>query len=78
MKDFIVIATFTYPHEYAVLRLLLEKEQIAHVFENETIVTVSPFYSNAIGGIKLKIHEKDYKVVKEMLEQLDTPNLYIV
>ncbi|MEM9686306.1 MAG: DUF2007 domain-containing protein [Bacteroidota bacterium] len=78
MKDFIVIATFTYPYEYAVLRLLLEKAQIAHVFENETMVSISPFYSNAIGGIKLKIHEKDYEVVKEMLAQLNTPNLHIV
>jgi len=74
MKDFIVIATYTYPYEYTILKLLLEKEGIAHVFENETMVSVSPFYSNAIGGIKLRIHQKDYKVVKSIIEQLDHPS----
>lgn len=78
MKDFVVIATFTYPYEYAVLKLLLEREQIPHVFENETMISISPFYSNAIGGIKLKVHEKDYKTVKKMMEQLNASNLRIV
>lgn len=50
MKDFAVVATFTYPHEYAVLKSLLEKEAIPHIFENETMVSVSPFYSQAIGA----------------------------
>ena len=79
MEDFIVVATFTYPHEYTVLKLLLERENIPHVFENETMVSVSPFYSNAIGGIKLRIHRKDLKTVKDIIEKLnDTTGLSVV
>lgn len=78
MENFVVVATFTYPHEYAVLKLLLEKEEIPHVFENETMVSISPFYSNAIGGIKLKVHQKDHETVKKMMDQLNDTPLRIV
>ncbi|KAA1247367.1 DUF2007 domain-containing protein [Aquimarina sp. RZ0] len=72
MKDFITIATFTYPNEYAILRLLLEREGISYFFENETMVGVFPFYSNALGGIHLKIHKKDIKKVQQIIDELNT------
>lgn len=80
MKDFVVVATFTYPHEYQVLKLMLRREEIPHVFENETMVSVSPFYSNALGGIKLKVHREDVETVKSLLEELnnDAADLHIV
>ena len=78
MKNFIVVATFTYPHEYTVLKLLLNKENIPHIFENETMVSISPFYSHAIGGIKLKVHKKEEEAVKKMIDQLNNENLRIV
>ncbi|MCB0375145.1 MAG: DUF2007 domain-containing protein [Sinomicrobium sp.] len=78
MKDFTVVATFTYPYEYAVLRLLLEREAIPHVFENETMVSVSPFYSHALGGIRLKVHKKDLEAVKAIMDRLNAPDLRIV
>ena len=67
MKDFITIAVFTYPHEFAVLKLLLEQEGIQHFFQNETMVGVFPFYSNALGGINLKVHPTDVEKAKEIL-----------
>ena len=79
MENFITVATFTYPSEYVVLKSLLEKENIPHVFENETMVSISPFYSNAVGGIKLKIHKKDRDIVANIIERLDKDsNLHIV
>ncbi|MBW1297568.1 DUF2007 domain-containing protein [Aquimarina litoralis] len=72
MKDFITIATFTYPNDYAILRLLLEREGISHFFENETMIGVFPFYSNALGGIHLKIHPKDRTRVQEIIDDLNT------
>ena len=78
MENFTIAATFTYPHEYAVLKLLLEKENIPHVFENETMVHVSPFYSNAIGGIKLKVHKEDYETVKKLIDRLNAGDLRVV
>lgn len=74
MKDFKVLATFTYPHEYAVLKLLLEQEHIRHFFQNETFVGVFPFYSNAIGGIQLKVHREDEEQAQEILNSFNDFN----
>lgn len=71
MKDFVTVATFTYPHEYVVLKHLLDEENIKYVFVNETMVAVSPFYSNALGGIHLKVHKKDVTATKEIINNLD-------
>lgn len=43
MKDFITIKTYTYPFEYAILKLLLDREGISYFFENETMVGVFSF-----------------------------------
>ena len=71
MKDFVTLAIYTYPHEYAVLKLLLEKEGINHYFQNETMIGVFPFYSNALGGIHLKVHKADFQIAKEILQNLE-------
>ncbi|MEG9327479.1 Putative signal transducing protein [Salinimicrobium catena] len=71
MKDFTLLAVFTFPHEYAILRLLFDQEGIRYVFQNETMIGVFPFYSNALGGIKLKVHKEDLQRSKEILESLD-------
>lgn len=68
MKDFITLCVFTYPHEYSILKLLLEQEEVQHFFENETMVGVFPFYSNALGGIRLKVHRLDLEKAKSILD----------
>jgi len=76
MADFIRIKTYTYPHEYAVLKLLLDQEGISYFFENETMIGVFPFYSNALGGIHLKIHLKDKIKVLQIIDNLaNNPHL---
>ncbi|WP_103865100.1 hypothetical protein [Aquimarina sp. I32.4] len=72
MKNFITISTYTYPFEYAILKLLLDQEGISYFFENETMIGVFPFYSNALGGINLKVHQKDKNKVLEIINDLDT------
>ncbi|WP_024768599.1 hypothetical protein [Aquimarina macrocephali] len=72
MKDFITIKTYTYPFEYAILKLLLDREGISYFFENETMVGVFPFYSNALGGINLKVHQKDKNKVLQIINDLNT------
>lgn len=73
MKKFIFIATYTYTHEYSVLKTILIEENIPFYFENETMVDISPFYSNAIGGIKLYVHKDYSEYVKELIDNLDAP-----
>ena len=74
MQNFITLATFTYPFEYAVLKLLLEKEAIRFFFQNETLVGLVPFYSNALGGIFLKVHPEDYPEALKILQAFQNDN----
>lgn len=72
MKNFTPIAQFTYEHEYSVLRLLLEQSQIQFFFKNETMMSIVPLYSNALGGIILFVHEKDKQKAIEILEDFNS------
>ena len=79
MEDYKTIAIFTYPSEYTVLQHLLEINNIRFIFENETMISVLPFHSNAIGGIRLKVHKEDVTKAEEILNNLNNPsNLKIV
>ena len=77
MEEFKTIAIFNYTHEIVVLKHRLEQEDIQYYFENETMSSIAPFYSNALGGIKLKIHPNDFERVQEILDNLNN-NLKIV
>lgn len=77
MENFKTIAIFNYAHEIVVLKHRLDQEEIQYYFENETMTSVAPFYSNALGGIKLKIHPNDFERVQAILDELNS-NLKIV
>ena len=79
MKHFKTIAIFQYPAEYAVLQLLFDQAEIRYIFQNETMISVFPFYSNAIGGIRLQVHIDDIAEAEEIIKNLEHPsNLKIV
>ncbi|GAA3761434.1 putative signal transducing protein [Flavobacterium ginsengiterrae] len=73
MESFKTIAVFNYDHETVILKHLLEQEGIPYFFENEMTLSVMPFYSNALGGIKLKVHPNDFEQVQEILDNLNNP-----
>jgi hypothetical protein len=77
MEDFKTIAIFNYTHEIVVLKHRLDQEEIQYFFENETMLSIVPFYSNALGGIQLKIHPNDFERVQIILDELNT-NLNII
>ena len=67
--DFITVLTFTYPNEVVVIRARLESEGIECFVKDELTVQVNPFYSNAIGGIKLQVRESDLDRTIEILKE---------
>jgi hypothetical protein len=73
MESFKTIAIFNYQHETVVLKHLLEQEQIPYFFENEMTLSVVPFYTTALGGIKLRIHPNDFERVQQILDDLNNP-----
>lgn len=79
MENFVTIAIFNYPHEITILKHRLEQEEIRFFFENETMMNIVPMYSQALGGIKLKVHPEDEALAKEILTELSgDENLKIV
>lgn len=67
MKDWITILTFTYPHEAHLAKGKLESEGIEVQIADEMTVQVHNFYSNAIGGVKLMVHEADFQRANQIL-----------
>ena len=78
MEAFEVIAIFNFTHEIIVIKHRLEQEGIAYFFENEATLGIAPFYNNALGGIKLKVHPNDFENVRMILEEMKGGNLTIV
>ena len=70
MEDFITVARFTFPSDYAVLELLLQREEIRYVFLNETVINILPFHSNAFGGIRLQVHQNDEEQTIKIINDL--------
>lgn len=73
MNEFVTIATFNFAHEISVLRTILEREAIPHLFQNENLIAIDPLASLAYGGIQLKIHPNDTERVKQILNDLNNP-----
>ncbi|WP_159801402.1 DUF2007 domain-containing protein [Flavobacterium sp. MK4S-17] len=74
MEKFVTAAVFNYPHEITILKHLLEGTGLRFYFENETITSVAPMYSLALGGIKLKVHQNDLETVQEILRNFQEEN----
>ena len=72
MQSFVTIAVFTYPYEYSILRLLFEQAELRFFFQNETAIGIVPFYSNALGGILLKVHPEDVLQAKEIIDSFNS------
>jgi hypothetical protein len=74
MEDFKTVAIFTFASEYSVLQHLLEQAEIRFFFQNETMISVLPFHSNAVGGIKLKVHPDHVIKATEIIASLTKLN----
>jgi len=73
MTEFITIATFNFVHEITILKSVLDREGIPHLFQNENLIAIDPLASLAYGGIQLKIHPNDAERVKQILNDLNNP-----
>ncbi|MFW5886164.1 MAG: putative signal transducing protein [Bacteroidota bacterium] len=67
MNDWIIITTFTYPHEAHLAKAKLESEGINVQLRDEMTTQVHNFYSNAIGGVKFLVQENDYTNAYKLL-----------
>ncbi len=65
--EFITIKTFDNSIDAHLLRIELENEGIEAFIYDEHTVTVFPLYSNAVGGIKVKVLKEDLAHAQSIL-----------
>ncbi|MDX5437376.1 MAG: DUF2007 domain-containing protein, partial [Pontibacter sp.] len=66
----VTIATFNEPTEAHILKGRLEAEGILCFLGDEHIVGAQPFYSVAVGGVKLRVTEQDVEEAKTILSRI--------
>lgn len=71
-EQLIVLKTYMYPSEAYPLMSKLESEGINCFLDGENTITVHPFLSNAIGGVKLKIRESDAETALNIIRESET------
>jgi tetratricopeptide (TPR) repeat protein len=72
-NNLVTIATFSYPTEAYIPKTKLESEGIWSFVADADTVTINWLYSNAIGGVKLKVKEEDAEKALEILNRKAEP-----
>ena len=66
---YITILTVNHPNELVVIKARLESEGVLYNVKDELLTQINPFYSNAIGGVKLQVKEEDLQQALKILEE---------
>lgn len=69
MDNLITILTFTFPQDAYLAKAYLASEGIESFLKDELTVQFHPFYSNAIGGVKLQVRESEFEDGLVVLER---------
>ena len=64
----VAIGTFRQPDEANMFRLRLDSEKIESHLEGEYTIATYPLISNAIGGVRVLVSERDAEVASHILE----------
>lgn len=64
-----IIKSYLTPAEAHVMQSLLESENIFCVLQDEDTNVMMPYLSNAIGGVKLAVHEADAERAVSLLKE---------
>ncbi len=67
--NFVTLITFPYAHQLGIVRSKLESEGIESVVQDELTIQTDPLYSNALGGVKLKVRESKLLQAIEILKE---------
>jgi hypothetical protein len=65
----ITLTTVSYIHEADILCMKLEAEGIKTFIPDQNLVTVQPFFANAMCGIRVQVNESDLPLAREILQR---------
>lgn len=74
-NTFITIATFQYSSEAQIIKGRLEADGIEVFLADNYTIDTDPLVSNAIGGVKLRVHAEDEAKAKEILKHISEYSL---
>ncbi len=71
-REFVTISTHLYPHDasLAILKARLDDEGIPFFMQDDHYVSIAPFESLAIGGVKLRIPTRHEARVAELIAEM--------
>nr|WP_294875164.1 DUF2007 domain-containing protein [uncultured Pedobacter sp.] len=68
MDKIVVFETFYNPIEANIVKARLMDSGVQCFLSDENTITINPLYTQALGGVKLHIFEKDIPLVKDILQ----------
>jgi predicted RNA-binding Zn-ribbon protein involved in translation (DUF1610 family) len=72
---FELIGSYQYKSEAIIFKGKLESEGIEVFIRDNNTVDANPLYSNAVGGVKLFVNQKDYSKAKDIISQVSKYSL---
>jgi hypothetical protein len=72
---FTLIGRYQYTSEALIYKGKLESEGIAVFIRDNAVIDANPLYSNAVGGVKLYVENKDLLNAQEILSQISKVSL---
>lgn len=68
MENLICIISFQFPQEAYLAKSYLESNGVEIFLQDEMMVQINQFYSNAVGGVKLLSRESDQEICIRLLK----------
>jgi hypothetical protein len=69
-NNYKVLAVFDYSSEAHILKSRLDSDGYTSLLMDEKTIDTDPLISNAIGGVKVLVHKKDFKNALEVYNEI--------
>lgn len=69
-KDLVTLGSFEFIADVQIIKGKLESEGISVFLKDENTVSIDPFASNALGGVKLQVHRADQERAQEIYDEI--------
>ena len=69
-KDWVILGSFEFLADVQIIKGKLESEGIEVRLKDDNTVSVEPFASNALGGVKLMVHRYDEEEAKAIYNEI--------
>ena len=69
-KELVTLGSFEFLADVQIIKSKLESEGITVILKDENTVSIDPFASNALGGIKLQVYGSDKERAQEIFNEV--------